>query len=97
MFQRRGSNDDVFSFTNTFSFPLQDFYWYISKKNEIVNRYFVHRRPSYNINMRDLKQEIHVIQSSRLLSKNLKIKIYKTIRLLVVLYGCETWSLAKGI
>ena len=31
--------------------------------------------------------------SSRLLSKNLKIKIYRTIILLVVLYGCETWSL----
>ena len=33
------------------------------------------------------------IQTSRLLSKNLKIKIYKTIILPVVLYGCETWSL----
>ena len=32
--------------------------------------------------------------SSRLLSKNLKIKIYSTISLPVVLYGCETWSLA---
>jgi len=31
--------------------------------------------------------------SSRLLSKNLKIKIYRIIRLHVVLYGCETWSL----
>jgi hypothetical protein len=31
--------------------------------------------------------------SSRLLSKNLKIKIYRTIILPVVLYGCETWSL----
>jgi len=30
---------------------------------------------------------------SNLLSKNLKIKIYRTISLLVVLYGCETWSL----
>ena len=29
--------------------------------------------------------------SSRLLSKNLKIKIYRTIILPVVLYGCETW------
>jgi hypothetical protein len=28
-----------------------------------------------------------------LLSKNTKIKIYKTIILPVVLYGCETWSL----
>jgi hypothetical protein len=31
--------------------------------------------------------------SSRLLSKNLKIRIYKTIILPVVLYRCETWSL----
>ena len=30
------------------------------------------------------------ILSSRLLSKNLKIKMYRTIILLVVLYGCET-------
>jgi hypothetical protein len=25
--------------------------------------------------------------------KNLKIKVYKTVILSVVLYGCETWSL----
>ena len=31
--------------------------------------------------------------SFRLLSRNLKIKIYRTIILPVVLYGCETWSL----
>ena len=31
--------------------------------------------------------------SSRLLAKNLKIKIYRTVILPVVLYGCETWSL----
>ena len=31
--------------------------------------------------------------SSRLLSKNLKIKIYRTIILPVVLYECENWSL----
>jgi len=31
--------------------------------------------------------------SSRLLSKNLKIRIYRTVILPVVLYGCETWSL----
>jgi hypothetical protein len=32
-----------------------------------------------------------VLLSSRLLSRNVKVKIYKTIILLVVLYGCETW------
>ena len=31
--------------------------------------------------------------SFRLLSKNLKIKIHRTIILPVVSYGCETWSL----
>jgi hypothetical protein len=30
--------------------------------------------------------------SSRLLSRNVKVKIYKTIILPVVLYVCETWS-----
>ena len=31
--------------------------------------------------------------SSSLISKNLKIKIYRTVILPVVFYGCETWSL----
>jgi hypothetical protein len=34
--------------------------------------------------------------SSRPISKKLKIKIYKTVILPVVLYGCETWSLTLG-
>ena len=33
------------------------------------------------------------ILSSSLLSKNLKIKMYRTMILPVVLYGCETWLL----
>jgi len=36
---------------------------------------------------------VQYLLSSRWLSKNLKIKIYRTIILTVVLYGCETWSL----
>jgi hypothetical protein len=38
----------------------------------------------------------HSVQNflfSHLLSKNIKIRIWKTIILTVVLYGCETWSL----
>ena len=38
----------------------------------------------------------HSIQdllSSSLLSKNLKINIYRTIIIPIILYGCETWSL----
>ena len=37
--------------------------------------------------------EYYMPPSSSLLSKNLKIKIYRIIILPVVLYGCETWSL----
>ena len=33
------------------------------------------------------------ILSSSLLPKNLKIKLYRTTILPIVLYGCETWSL----
>jgi len=38
----------------------------------------------------------HAVQnllSSKLLSKNIKIKVYRNIILPVVLYGCGTWSL----
>ena len=44
---------------------------------------------SYNACSRSVQN----LLSSRLLSKNVKIKIYRTIMLPVVLYGCETWSL----
>jgi hypothetical protein len=36
---------------------------------------------------------VQSLLSSHLLSRNVKVKIYKTIILPVVLYGCETWSL----
>jgi hypothetical protein len=36
---------------------------------------------------------VQKLLSSRLLSKNSKIRIYRTIILPVVLYGCKTWSL----
>ena len=40
---------------------------------------------------------VQTLLSSKLLSKNLKIKICKTIILPVVLYGCETWSLTRAL
>jgi hypothetical protein len=36
---------------------------------------------------------VQSLLSSNLLSRNVKVKIYQTIILPVVLYGCETWSL----
>jgi hypothetical protein len=40
-------------------------------------------------------RSVQSLLSSRLLSRNLKVKIYKTTILPVVLYGCETWSLTS--
>jgi hypothetical protein len=39
---------------------------------------------------------VQSLLSSCLISKNLKITIYKTVILPVVLYGCKTWSLTLG-
>ena len=50
-----------------------------------------------NVIIKDLTSSCyHSVQnllSSRLLSKNLKIKIYRTIILPVALHGCGTWAL----
>jgi hypothetical protein len=49
-----------------------------------------------NCMQEEIKSRLNSVQSllsSHLLSRNVKIKIYKTIILPVVLYGCETWSL----
>jgi hypothetical protein len=39
---------------------------------------------------------VHSLLSSRLMFTKVKVKMYKTIILPVVLYGCETWSLTLG-
>ncbi|KAJ4434842.1 hypothetical protein ANN_23413 [Periplaneta americana] len=39
---------------------------------------------------------VEKLLSSSLLSKNLKVRIYKTVTLPVLLYGCETWTLTLG-
>ena len=55
-----------------------------SIQEEIKNRF--KSRDACNYSVQNLL-------SSSLLSKNLKIKIYRILVLPVVLYGCETWSL----
>jgi hypothetical protein len=40
---------------------------------------------------------VHSLLSSHLLSRNVKVKMYRTIILTVVLYGCETWSLTLKV
>ncbi|KAJ4427692.1 hypothetical protein ANN_25341 [Periplaneta americana] len=48
----------------------------------------------HRINMGDTcYYSVEKLLSSSLLSKNLKVRVYKTVILPVVLYGCETWTL----
>ena len=68
----------------------------------------MYRTRSCKTNQNSIQQEIksrlksgnaccHSVQnvlSYSLLSKNVNIKIYRTIILPVVMYGCETWSLS---
>jgi hypothetical protein len=67
------------------------------------SRYLVATVTNQNLIQEEIKRRLnsgnacyHSVQNllcSRLLSKNVKVRIYKTIILPVVLYGCETWSL----
>ena len=60
----------------------------ITKRNE-MHKEIKHRLNSGNAYYYPLQ----VLLSSQLLSKNIKLKIYKTVILPVILYGCETWTL----
>ena len=66
-------------------------------------KYLVRTQTNQNAIQEEIKNRLnsgdvcyHPVQNrllSSLLSKNIKIKIYRTIILPAVLYGCETWSL----
>ena len=78
-----------------------------STPNPLNIPYFILLFPVTLTNQNSIQEEIksrlksgnacyHSVQnllSSSLLSKNLKIKIYRTVILPVVMYGCKTWTL----
>ena len=88
--QNAGRNHNVRIDNSTFE-RVEEFKYLgttLTNKNSILEE--------INCRLRSGNACYHSVQnllSSRLLSKNLKIKIRRTIILPVVLYGCETWSL----
>jgi hypothetical protein len=63
----------------------------------LTNQNDIHDEITSRLNSRNAcYYSVQNLLSSRHISKNLKIKIYKTVILPVVLYGCETWSLTLG-
>jgi hypothetical protein len=60
----------------------------------ITNQNLIHEEIKRRLNSGNAcYHSVQNLLSSRLLSKNIKIRIYKSIIFSVVLYGCETWSL----
>jgi hypothetical protein len=60
----------------------------------VTNQNYIYEEIRIRLNSRNACcYSVQNLLSSSLLSKNLKIKIYRTIILSVVLYGCKTWSL----
>jgi hypothetical protein len=63
----------------------------------VSNTNLVHEEISSKLNSGNAcYYSIQSLLFTRLLSKSVKIKIHKIIILLLVLYGCETWSLTLG-
>jgi hypothetical protein len=63
----------------------------------LTNQNDIHDEIKNRLNMGNAcYHSVQNLLSSHLISKNLKIKIYKTVILPVVLYGCKTWSLTLG-
>jgi len=60
----------------------------------VANKNSIHEEIKSELSLGNVRyHSVQNLLSSHLLSKNLKIKIYKIIILLIVLYGCETWDL----
>ena len=62
----------------------------VTKNTDDIREQIIRRINMGNVYYYSLEK----ILSSRLLSRKLKVNTYKTIIIPVVLYGCETWSLA---
>jgi hypothetical protein len=88
--QNVGQNRDIKTANRSFENVSQFKYLGMTVTNQnLIHEEIKRRLKSGNA----FYHSVENLLSSRLLLKNLRIRIYKTIILPVVLYGCETWSL----
>jgi hypothetical protein len=89
--QNAGQDHDIKRANRSFENVSQFIYLGTTVKNQnLIQKEIKRRFNSGNASYHSVQN----LLSFRLLSKKLKIRIYKTIILPEVLYGCETWSLA---
>jgi hypothetical protein len=61
----------------------------------VTDQYCMHEEIKSRLNSGNAcNHSVQIFLSFRLLSRYVKVKIYKSIILTVVLYGCETWPLS---
>jgi hypothetical protein len=76
---------------------FEDVTKFTSLETTLTDHNYVHEDIKSGLHLRNgCYRSVQSLLSSRLLSRNVKVKIYKTIIFPVVLYGCETWSLILG-
>jgi hypothetical protein len=88
--QNVGQNRDIQTANRSFENVSQFKYLRTKVTNQNLIEDEIKRRLNFS---NACYHSVQNLLSSQLLSKNLKMRIYKTIILRVVLYGCKTWSL----
>jgi hypothetical protein len=88
--QNAGQNHDIKIANRCFGNVAQ----YIYLGMTVTNQNFIQEEIKRRLNLGNTcYHSVRNLLSSRVLSRNIKIRIYKSIILPAVLYGCETWSL----
>jgi hypothetical protein len=88
--QNVGQNRDIIIANRSFENVSQ----FIYLGTRVINQNLISEKIKRRLNSGNAcYHSVQNLLSSRLLSKNVKIRIWRTIILHVVLYGCEAWSL----
>jgi hypothetical protein len=92
--QNAGQNRDIKIANRSFVNASQSKYLGTTVTRQNLIQEEIKRRSNYG---NACYHSVQNFLSSRLLSKNVKIRIWKTIILPVVLYACETWRLFASV